>query len=72
MLFRGDVSSGEYVAFWMADRRVLAGMNVNVWDLTDTIAALVRSGAQVDTARLVNPKEPLSTVHTDALTGARS
>jgi len=57
--FRGDVASGEYVAFWLRDKRVLAGMNVNVWDVTDTIAALVRSGAPVDTARLVNPEVPL-------------
>src|SRR5207248_4933891 len=27
--FRGDPAGGEFVAFWLKDRRVLAGMNVN-------------------------------------------
>jgi 3-phenylpropionate/trans-cinnamate dioxygenase ferredoxin reductase component len=35
-------------------------MNVNVWDVTDTIADLVRSGRPVDRARLVNPDVPLA------------
>ena len=32
VVFRGDVPAREFVAFWLADGRVLAGMNVNVWD----------------------------------------
>ena len=36
-------------------RRVLAGMNVNVWDVTDAIKALVRSGRTVDPGRLADP-----------------
>ena len=31
--------------------QLLAGMNVNVWDQTDAIQALVRSGAPVDQSR---------------------
>jgi len=31
VVFRGDVASGEFIAFWMRDGRVLAGMNVNTW-----------------------------------------
>jgi 3-phenylpropionate/trans-cinnamate dioxygenase ferredoxin reductase component len=38
-------------------------MNVNIWDVTDAIAALVRSGAQVDPARLADPAVPLDEVH---------
>ena len=34
VVFRGDVDRREFVAFWLDDRsRVLAGMNVNVWDV---------------------------------------
>lgn len=62
VVFRGDVSKGEYIAFWLREARVLAGMNVNVWDVTDSIAALVRSGRPVDSARLVNPNVPLDEV----------
>ena len=40
--------------------RVVAGMNVNVWDVTDDIQALIRSGRQVDTGRLADPSVPLT------------
>ena len=59
VVFRGDVERREFVAFWLAGGRVLAGMNVNVWDVTEPIQALVRSGKPVDTERLANPREPL-------------
>jgi 3-phenylpropionate/trans-cinnamate dioxygenase ferredoxin reductase subunit len=56
VVFRGDVASGEFIAFWMGDGRVLAGMNVNTWGVTDAIEALVRSGARVDPAELADPE----------------
>lgn len=56
VIFRGDVASGEFIAFWMRDGRVLAGMNVNTWGVTDAIEALVRSGARVDPAELADPE----------------
>ena len=40
----------------MRDGRVLAGMNVNAWDVTDAIEALVRSGARVDPAETGRPR----------------
>jgi 3-phenylpropionate/trans-cinnamate dioxygenase ferredoxin reductase component len=52
VVFRGDVDAREFIAFWVKDGRVLAGMNVNVWDVTDDIQALIRGGAPVDPARL--------------------
>jgi 3-phenylpropionate/trans-cinnamate dioxygenase ferredoxin reductase subunit len=56
VVFRGDVAGREFIAFWLdsADR-VLAGMNVNVWDVTDPIQALVRSGRSVVPAALADP-----------------
>jgi 3-phenylpropionate/trans-cinnamate dioxygenase ferredoxin reductase subunit len=59
MVFRGEVTEGKYIAFWLAKGRILAGMNVNVWDVTDAIADLVRSGKPIDVARLQDPKVPL-------------
>jgi len=56
VVFRGDVASGEFIAFWVRDGRVLAGMNVNTWGVTDAIEALVRSGARVDPAELADPE----------------
>ena len=36
VVFRGDVDRREFVAFWLGNgSRVLAGMNVNVWDVND-------------------------------------
>ena len=55
VVFRGDVERREFIAFWLADGRVLAGMNVNIWDATDTIQALVRGGHTVDPGRLADP-----------------
>jgi 3-phenylpropionate/trans-cinnamate dioxygenase ferredoxin reductase subunit len=55
IVYRGDVGAGEFVAFWLVDGRVVAGMNVNVWDVTDHIQALIRSGEPVDVARLRDP-----------------
>ncbi|AEF42375.1 NAD(P)/FAD-dependent oxidoreductase [Hoyosella subflava] len=60
---RGDLSTHEFVAFWLdsADR-VLAGMNVNVWDVTDAITSLIRSGRSIDVARLEDSEIPLDQV----------
>ena len=33
----------EFIAFWLKDDRVVAGMNVNIWDVTDPIQALIRA-----------------------------
>ena len=61
VVVRGDLPAREFVAFWLdAESRVLAGMNVNVWDVNDDIQALIRSGRQVDTGRLADPSVPLT------------
>jgi 3-phenylpropionate/trans-cinnamate dioxygenase ferredoxin reductase subunit len=60
VVFRGDVDSREFIAFWVKDDRVLAGMNVNVWDVTDDIQALIRSKATVDRSRLADPDVPIA------------
>jgi 3-phenylpropionate/trans-cinnamate dioxygenase ferredoxin reductase component len=60
VVFRGDVPGREFIAFWVADGRVLAGMNVNVWDVAEDIERMVRSGARVDPARLADPSVALA------------
>ncbi len=69
--FRGDPGSGEYVAFWLKDGRVLAGMNVNVWGITDTIAGLVGSGRLIDRAKLADPDVPLDQAADEPANGTR-
>jgi 3-phenylpropionate/trans-cinnamate dioxygenase ferredoxin reductase subunit len=60
VVFRGDPAGREFLAFWLKDGRVLAGMNANIWDQGDGIKALVRSGAPVDPDALADPSLPLS------------
>ncbi|MFD0901801.1 NAD(P)/FAD-dependent oxidoreductase [Actinomadura sediminis] len=60
VVYRGDRASGEFVVFWLSDGRVVAGMNVNVWDVTADVQALIRSGRPVDAARLADPGVPLA------------
>jgi 3-phenylpropionate/trans-cinnamate dioxygenase ferredoxin reductase subunit len=63
VVFRGDVDGREFVAFWLgADGRVLAGMNVNIWDVNEAIQGLVRSGRPVDEAALRDPAVPLESL----------
>jgi 3-phenylpropionate/trans-cinnamate dioxygenase ferredoxin reductase subunit len=55
VVFRGDVKGREFVAFWLDGGRVVAAMNVNVWDVNEAIGALIRSREPVDAKRLVDP-----------------
>ncbi|MCX4880623.1 NAD(P)/FAD-dependent oxidoreductase [Streptomyces sp. NBC_00847] len=59
VVIRGDAGKREFIAFWVKDGRVLAGMNVNVWDVTEPIQRLIRSRTQVDTEALADPHVPL-------------
>jgi 3-phenylpropionate/trans-cinnamate dioxygenase ferredoxin reductase subunit len=57
---RGDTDAREFIAFWLdGDNRVLAGMNVNVWDVVDPIKAIIKSRAPVDPAALADQSVPL-------------
>jgi 3-phenylpropionate/trans-cinnamate dioxygenase ferredoxin reductase subunit len=71
VVVRGDLAAREFIAFWLKDQRVIAGMNANVWDVTEPIQALIRGGWPVDTARLADPDIPLDQV-TGEDTGQRS
>ena len=59
VVFRGDPDSREFIAFWLDDGRVVAGMNVNVWDVVDSIEALIRTRRPVDAAKLRDVDVPL-------------
>ena len=60
IVYRGDRTSGEFIAFWLSEGAVIAGMNVNVWDVNDDIQALIRAGQPVDPDRLADPDTPLT------------
>jgi 3-phenylpropionate/trans-cinnamate dioxygenase ferredoxin reductase component len=67
VVVRGDPATHAFLAFWLKDQRVVAGMHANVWDVTEAIQSLIRNGRPVDPARLADPDIPL-----DQVTGDRS
>ncbi|MFJ3333207.1 NAD(P)/FAD-dependent oxidoreductase [Streptomyces sp. NPDC086766] len=62
VVIRGDAGKREFIAFWVKEGRVLAGMNVNVWDVTETVQRLIRAKAPVDTEALADPHVPLDSL----------
>ncbi len=62
VVYRGDPASLEFLAFWVASGRVVAGMNVNVWDVNDQVQELIASRREVDLTRLVDPSIALAEV----------
>ena len=69
VVFRGDVRRREFIAFWLGGGRVLAGMNVNMFGVNDTIQAIVRGGRTVNPGRLADPGVPLEEFLGDRLAG---
>jgi 3-phenylpropionate/trans-cinnamate dioxygenase ferredoxin reductase subunit len=62
VVVRGEPAGGKFLTFWTRKDRVLAGMSVNVWDVTDDIATLIRTGTPVDPGRLADPQVPLKSL----------
>jgi 3-phenylpropionate/trans-cinnamate dioxygenase ferredoxin reductase subunit len=59
VVFRGDPASREFIAFWISDARVVAGMNVNVRDVSESIRRLVSERVEVDDRRLADADIPI-------------
>ncbi len=62
VVVRGELATREFIAFWLRGDRVVAGMNVNVWDVVDPIQRLIRDRIAVDARRLADPDVPLETL----------
>jgi len=62
VVYRGNPDSGQFIAFWVADGRVVAGMNVNVWDVNEPIQGIIRRANTVDVERLADPSVDLSSL----------
>ncbi|MFC4005804.1 NAD(P)/FAD-dependent oxidoreductase [Nonomuraea purpurea] len=52
IVYRGDPESLEFIVYWLRENRVIAGMNVNTWDVVDDIQELIRSGVIIDQKEL--------------------
>jgi 3-phenylpropionate/trans-cinnamate dioxygenase ferredoxin reductase subunit len=62
VVYRGDPENREVIVFWLEAGVPVAGMNVNVWDVSEPIAALVAAKRQVDPARLGDPDTDLASL----------
>jgi 3-phenylpropionate/trans-cinnamate dioxygenase ferredoxin reductase subunit len=60
VVFRGDTEGREFIAFWLDAGHVVAAMNVNVWEVMDSLRAIIRSRRPIDVDRLVDPDVPLT------------
>lgn len=62
IVYRGDRDKREFIAFWLKDGRVVAGMNVNVWDVNDQVQRIIREGKEMDEARLTDESVDLKDI----------
>ncbi len=62
IVYRGSAEDLEFIAFWLRQGAVIAGMNVNVWDVVEDVQALIRGGRPVDADRLADPGVPLASL----------
>jgi len=59
-VIRGSVEEGSFMAFWLRDGNVVAGMSVNQSRVQKSIKALISSRVPVDVAKLKDPGAPLN------------
>jgi len=62
VVIRGNLAAREFIAFWVRKARVVAGMNVNVWDVNETVQQFIRTGVPVDAQRLADEAVPLQSL----------
>jgi NADPH-dependent 2,4-dienoyl-CoA reductase/sulfur reductase-like enzyme len=62
LVYRGDRDKREFIVFWVRDDRVVAGMNVNVWDVNEDVQGVIRRGNTVEVAALADPDVPLKSL----------
>ncbi len=63
--FRGDPTAGEaaeFIAFWLREEKLVAGMNVNIKGVPDIISALIRAGRPLDRGALSDPDVELASL----------
>ena len=56
---RGDLDDAKFIAFWRRDGKVIAAMNVNVWDVADDLKAIVTARSTATPDRLADPSVAL-------------
>lgn len=67
VVFRGDPPAGPFVAFWILDGRLVAGMSANVPGVHDDIEKLIRSTRKVPVELLRDWDVPLGAIAEEQL-----
>ena len=62
VIFRRYPDSGQVIVFWLYERRIQAGMNINIWDVADNIERLIMSARQINADDLADPAIPLTSL----------
>ena len=62
LVVRGSLADRQFVAFWLAGGRVVAGMNANVWEVAKPIERLIRSRAVADVDALADTSIPIDEI----------
>ncbi|HLS04444.1 MAG TPA: FAD/NAD(P)-binding oxidoreductase [Actinomycetales bacterium] len=60
VVVRGDMRSRELIAFYVADHKIWAGMNVNIWDVSAEIEKLITDETRITRDELEDPSVSLS------------
>jgi len=62
VIFRKYAEPGQMIVFGLYEQRILAGMNINIWDVADDIERLIQSAHPINAENLGNPVIPLATL----------
>jgi 3-phenylpropionate/trans-cinnamate dioxygenase ferredoxin reductase component len=62
VIFRRYADSSQLIVFWLYERRVQAGMNINIWDVAEDIEGLVQSSRPINVDDLADPDIPLASL----------
>jgi 3-phenylpropionate/trans-cinnamate dioxygenase ferredoxin reductase subunit len=68
VIFRRNADAGQLIVFWLYERRVQAGMNINIWDVADDIERLILSGRPINANDLADPTIPLASLQVSEAT----
>jgi 3-phenylpropionate/trans-cinnamate dioxygenase ferredoxin reductase subunit len=67
VVLRGDPADRKFIAFWIKRDRIVAAMNVNIWDVVEPLRHLITARLPVDDARLRDPDVALDEMLTPAV-----
>jgi NADPH-dependent 2,4-dienoyl-CoA reductase/sulfur reductase-like enzyme len=63
VVYRGNKDGREFIAFLLdRESKVVAGMNVNVWDVNEAVQGIIRRGNVVDPAKLADESVALDSL----------